>query len=224
MLYWSSWCASRWQQSICHWIINSSDSLKNPDSSDNQTSREWDTDSFIKVIISLFCSDSYIFVRTSSKWHVILFRQSCLEWMNEAFIRAFNCVLLCHPKRLQSRGSLSSTTTSLLQIRGRITSQLCFCFIFNEVPDRVSKKLGPLFTSFYHIIVSKQGTLRRGFSKILKLKDDAAWRYWIRQLCHATQVWVTVFITWSLLICLLLQIVERYWVCMHFWLSNIHNY
>ncbi len=46
------------------------------------------------------------------------------------------------------------------------------------------------------------------------------WLYWIRQSCFNTQVWVIVFITWSLLLCLFLQIV--WYVLSYLWDFNLN--
>ncbi len=57
------------------------------------------------------------------------------------------------------------------------------------------------------------------------------WLYWIWQWFHNTQVWTTVFIMWSLLLCLLNRLylcflteITAASICEGCRLSNIHNY
>ncbi len=73
------------------------------------------------------------------------------------------------------------------------------------------KELGPLFTSFYHRFVYKQGTIRRRISR--KTKRRCCANYIGSDSNVTTHKRVTVFITWSLLLCLLLQIFWYVLIC-----------
>ncbi len=90
----------------------------------------------------------------------------------------------------------------------RTLDELFLWTIFNEDSDLVSKNV--VICSLHCTVVSftNKAQFNAGFSKRLKIK---------RRCCAildptvmsqiATQVWVTVFISWSLLLCLFLQIV-----------------
>ncbi len=76
-------------------------------------------------------------------------------------------------------------------------------FIFYEVPVHVSKNLVLCSLHFNTYSFTNKAQFDKGFSKDFQ-KDTKILDYiW----CCATQVWVTGFITWSVLLCLFLQIV-----------------
>ncbi len=70
------------------------------------------------------------------------------------------------------------------------------------------KELGPLFTLFYHRLIYKQGTIRRRISRKIETKRRCCANCIRSDSNVTTHMWVTVFITWSLLICLMLQSVD----------------
>ncbi len=79
-------------------------------------------------------------------------------------------------------------------------------------------ELSPLFTSFYRGFVYKQGTIRHRIFRKIETKRRCCADYTGSDSNVATQVWVTVIITCSLL-CLLLQIIWYEYLC----IFNIHN-
>ncbi len=75
-------------------------------------------------------------------------------------------------------------------------------FIFNEDPDRVSKNLVLCSLNF-----TNKAQFDTGFSKRLNLKDDAVPTILDRTVTSQFKCEYVFFITWSLLLCLFLQIV-----------------
>ncbi len=79
-------------------------------------------------------------------------------------------------------------------------------FVFNEVPERINKNL-VLCSLYFTRFIYKQGTIRHRIFRKIETKRRCCADYSGSDSNVATQVWVTVFSTWSLLLCLLLQIV-----------------
>ncbi len=77
-------------------------------------------------------------------------------------------------------------------------------------------------TSFFVLFIftvdsfTNKAQFDTGFSERLTM---LCWLYWF----HSTQVWVTVFITWSLLLCLSLQIVWYIAWYEHLWVFDLKH-
>ncbi len=83
----------------------------------------------------------------------------------------------------------------------------CIAFLLISTSGKSELTLFLMFTSFYRGFVYKQGTIRRGIFIKIETKRRCRDDYIGSDSNVNTQVWVTVLITWSLSLCLLLQIV-----------------
>ncbi len=92
--------------------------------------------------------------------------------------------------------------------------------IFNEDPDSANKNLVLCSLHFTADSFTNKAQIRCGIFKKIETKRRCCADYIWSDSNVTTQVWVTVFITWSLLLCLFYRSFDMYWVIFAFFYLN----